>query len=198
MKVTIQAAQALFIALGFGTANKWNAERLSEKFTKMAKIIDKPDELNPDIITDATARKTFDAVAKALRKGEAVEIVEADEPETPAEKAPAAKPAAKPAKPAPTAKPAPAAKPVKQPAKPAPAKAEKAPATKPAGKDRWGSRLGTSAAKINAAIGKRPKTTEDIVAETGVLKATVQERLWKLRAIDKVIDKNEKGWFVKA
>lgn len=210
--ISLKEAAELFTQLGFNAVNvsKWNAERFNEKLKKMSKIIDDPDEIDPSVITDKKVRKLFDTIAASMKAGGSVEVVEVESSETEEKPAKAEKKApaaladddddapAKPAKAA--AKPAKEEKPAKQPAKPAakPAKSSK-PAAKsePAAVDKFGSREGSGGAKINAVLTKKPQTTDEIVKASGVLKATVQEHLWKLRSVKKVIDRNDDGWFIK-
>ena len=84
--ITLAAAQALFLAMGFKTADKWDAERAAEKFANLAKMMDDkgkfdPEELDPDDIKDKKQRAAFDEIHEALKAGKTVEVEseEADE-----------------------------------------------------------------------------------------------------------------------
>lgn len=220
MKINTTALRSMFIALGFASASKWDTERLNTKLQKLTTIIDDPDEVDPKTIKDPEARALFDKIAAATKKKDAI-VLEDEASEEPEEK-PSKKPSKK-SEPAPEADEdegeaeadeddaeEPEAKPAKKsdakPSKKSEPKSEEKPAKKPAPKadttekDKWGARMGSSRQLINSAVmtasKKNPKTTDAIVEETGVGKATVQEHLWKLRAVDKKIDRNESGWFL--
>jgi hypothetical protein len=205
MKITLANAVALFAALNFEDCDKWSAERFNVKFTKLGAMLADPEKAKkitkPEDIEDKKIRGLFKSITAELEEGGSVTIDEGDEEE--AEEKPSAKPA-KASKAAPAAEEeeeAPA-KPVK--GKPAPAAKPAAKASKPAaklstgeGKDKFGSRIGSGAAAINAALLKTPQTTDEIVKKSKCLKSTVQERLWKLSSVDKVVVKTADGWALK-
>ena len=66
---------------------------------------------------------------------------------------------------------------------------------KPKGVDRFGSRLGTNRAKINAAISKTPQTMRQLMNRSGVA-YSLTEHLGRLVS-RKLIKKSAKGYYLK-
>ena len=208
MKIQRSSAIALFIALGFKLADKWDLTRLNAKLSKVHENVG-DEEISA--IKDDGVRKVATQVIAALNAETAVEVVE----DSASEDAPAEKPAKKskvkaaPAEEVPAEEEAPAApaKKVKK-AKEAPA-AEEAPAeetpAKPAKekaskkseveRDRFGNRTGSQAANINAQLSKKWTDEATIATGAGVNVARVRGHLKWLKEAGKV-EAGDKGFRV--
>lgn len=195
MKLNRTNAVAMFVALNFKLAGKWDADKLNAKLSKLADNVAQSDL---DAIKDSGAEgseqvlKDINAVIAASKAGEAVELVDDTAEPTPA--APAAK-----AKKAPAAKKDPveeakkgSAEGKKDAGEPA---AKKAPATKKdaAERDRFGNRVGSQAATINAALAKKWQTDEEIAKATSLPVNRVRGHAKWLESQKKVEISKEKG-----
>ncbi len=80
MKVSLENALALFTALTFTTAHKWDAERFNKKFREIGVVFDDPDNYDPDSITDKKIRKLYDDVKAAYEADEEIVIDEESKP----------------------------------------------------------------------------------------------------------------------
>lgn len=193
MNITRTAAIAVFAALGFKTADKWNTARLNEK---VAKIADNVTDKEVEAIEDKDIKSTVMDIIDDLKAGKTVTVTE-DTPakEEPKAEAPAKteeKAPAKEEKPAKSEKPAKEEKPSKS-DKPAKADKKDKPASKkeePA-KDKVGNRIGSQAADINAAIGKGWTTEEEVCKATKLKPARVQNHFRYLEG-RKLIETDEK------
>lgn len=187
MNITRTAAIAVFAALGFKTADKWNTARLNEK---VAKIADNVTDKEVEAIEDKEIKSTVMDVIDDLKAGKTVTVTE-DEPaksEAKSEEKPAAKADEKPAKEEKPSKPAKEEK---------PAKSEKPKADKPKAKkeepakDKFGNRVGSQAADINAAIGTGWATEEEVCKATKLKPARVQNHFRYLES-KKLLETDEK------
>lgn len=183
--INLIAAIALFQAMGFKTADKWDAERATEKFAKLGSMLDAkgkfdPDELDPNDITDKKQRALFDELHEHLKDGITIVV---DAPEAPAKKkvteeeeeapAPKKKKITEEEDETPPAKKKPAADADDE--KPAKKKVAKGGAEK----DEHGFRVGTALNKLAEALGKKAQTQAELTKAAG-LKGTYYEALAKL------------------
>lgn len=192
MKITIDSARKLYKALGFQTSDKWTAERFNTKF----KIIDVAFEdatFNREAIIQKypDLESVLDAVQKAAAAKEEITVDE-EAPEADVD-APAEKTEKKSKnkssedseeasddepkeelvkkskknkeKTASAEKPAKKAAAKKTPAKPRESKVER---------DDFGSKVGSSNAKVNKALSVKPLTFVQIVEKTGLKKSEVR------------------------
>lgn len=185
MKITRTAAVAMFVALGFKVADKWDNARINKRLSQMADNVD--EDAIKTIESDAV-KADVKSVLKALKADETVEVEEeAKAPKAEKAEKPAAKedeaskgkkdagkvaedkvkesaggkkeePAAKDEKPAKAAK---ADKPAKAP------KAE-------AEVDKFGNRVGSQAANINAELAKKWTSVADVAKATKLSEARVR------------------------
>lgn len=180
MKITRTAAVALFVALGFKLADKWDNDRLSSKLSKVHENVG-DDDINA--IADEAVKKDAKAVVAALNAKEAVEITDDGKAEKPAKEGKSEKPAKadKKEKPAKEGKSeadsnAGEGKPEK------PAKSEKKdkgekPAKSDVKRDKFGNREGSQAAQINAQLAKKWTGEDDIAKGAGTNVARVRGHL---------------------
>lgn len=187
MKITKEAAVAVFTALGITTAEKWNATRLVAKLNKLNELVD-----DDTAIKDKKIMADVDGILAAIENGEAVEVgAEAAPAAAKGAKAAPAPAAAKPAKGAKGAKAEAPAKPAKgakaAPAAAKPAKAEKPAAAPAAPKGPPGVRESPTrafyAGQVVTSRGLAHGITEDMVAEVDELygKENPVESLFRLR-----------------
>ena len=178
MKTTRLALVTLFRELNFNSTSKWNKKRM------MARVRALPEQVDQDVGEDLSTegKELFDRIFDAVEKDEEIEvepnpkkgyIIPAEEPsqsisdplepEVPEEKpAPKKKKSVK--KPAKKVKKSPPKKSVKKSTK-KPTPKKKTTSTK---RDRWGSRIGTKAARINSCFGRKEKLPGDIGRELGL------------------------------
>ncbi len=192
MKISRTSAIAIFVALGFKTADKWDDDRFNKRLSQMADNVD-DDAIKG--IEDEGTRKELKGILKALENSETVEIeaeakkkpaAESDETETPKAKTKA------PAEDDETETPAPkkkdAGKVAEEKVKSSTKKTEdadepEAPKKKkvvakstkeePA-KDKYGNREGSQAANINAQLAKKWTPVADVAKATTLSEARVR------------------------
>lgn len=87
MKIKREVAVAMFVALGFKTADKWPGERLVQKLEKLQEVV-KPDVLEK--MDDAALKTTINKALEAAKNEDGF-IILGEDPK--AEEAPAEKPA---------------------------------------------------------------------------------------------------------
>ena len=186
MNITRTQAVALFTALSFKTAEKWNDARLN---AKLAIIHDGATDEEVAAIADKDTQVLAKKVIEARKNDEAV-TVQAEAKETKASKKDADDTKAE--KPAKTGK--------KEKAEKAPAEKAEKPAKKdkPAKKtsaetDKWGSRVGTSASKINGLIGKKWISIADLAKEAGCTESRVRPHIRTLTLKKHVEFEKDKG-----
>ncbi len=90
LKVGLTMARAVFVALGFAPAKKWDATRALDKVMKL-------NEMGEDDLTldDADLQATVTSILAALEKKQIIDIVDDTEDDAPAVPAKPAKPVAK-------------------------------------------------------------------------------------------------------
>lgn len=76
MKVTLEQAVALFTALTFHTAHKWDAERFNKRFREIGSVIEDPENYPPDDIKDKKTRDLYDRVKTAYEAEDEITIDE--------------------------------------------------------------------------------------------------------------------------
>lgn len=182
MTITRVSAIAIFVALGFKTADKWDTDRINKRLSQIADQVD--DDAVKGVEDDDT-RKSLQSVLKALGAGETVELEAEkkakteDEPEKPKAKKAKAEPAAEegdePEKPKSKAKAEPEGddEDDKPKAKAKAEKSEKKAKAEPA-KDKFGNREGSQAANINAALAKKWTTVAEVAKATKLSEARVR------------------------
>ncbi len=144
LKVSKEKAVALFVAMGYPTATKWNEAKLMERLAALPKVIE-----NLDVELKPKKKSLLKKILKTIKRGGEVVINksasdESDEKETPKAK--------KHDKGDGNNK----------------AKKHKKEKSEPAGKDGFGSREGTSRAKINKALSTKSKTIAELKKEAGI------------------------------
>lgn len=164
MKITRTAAVALFVALGFKLADKWDNDRLSSKLSKVHENVG-DDDINA--IADEAVKKDAKAVVTALNAKEAVEIIDDAKAEKPAKEGKGEKADADSNTGAKDEKPAKSEKKDKAP------KAAKSDVKR----DKFGNREGSQAAQINAQLAKKWTGEDDIAKGAGTNVARVRGHL---------------------
>lgn len=183
MKTTRSALVALFLELDFKTASKWNQKRMMSRVKGMPENVD--ENMAEDLTEDS--KKLFHQIFDAVDKGEEIEV----EPNPKKKSKPTEEPSQvipDPPKPkVPEKKSEPKKKSIKKSTKKGkktvPKKTKKKttpkkstkkstkkkpiPKKKPTSseRDRWGARIGTKAARINACFSKKEKLPGDIGRE---------------------------------
>jgi hypothetical protein len=74
MKIKIDDARKLFVALSFSAAENWTAERLNKKLAKMGDLFNDPQNFDPDSIEDKSSRKLYDKIKVAFNAGEKISV----------------------------------------------------------------------------------------------------------------------------
>ena len=192
MKISKINAIALFTALGFQTASKWDEARLLKKLTELPEQVDGETKLE-----DENVQKLLDGVIKAKGKVELVDEPaenspskkEEDEEAAPAKKSDKASKKPAPAKEEDEEAPAP-----KQDAKKsAPAKGAEAPAKKAAPEvDKFGCRVNSQAGAIDAVLSKKWQTLEEIAKDTKLGVPRVKAHV-RFLANKKLVEFTDKG-----
>lgn len=88
MKISLDNARKLLIALGFANASDWPAKRLASKIAKLSEVADEDDE---KLASDKDLTKLINTILGKLKEGVAITVTD---PNAPADE-PAAKGAAK-------------------------------------------------------------------------------------------------------
>lgn len=205
MNISKEQSCELLGALGFQNVGSYSDKKIVEKLSSLHTTKGGPAAI--DKLADENLKNFGTEVLEARKKNVTLVLVDDtvydlgdDEDEDPQEENTVTTKAApssngKPAKP--VAKPAPVAaktspRPAVKPTAPAPKKAEaktpvevpKKPKAEPAGTDPFGSRLGTRAARINAAVGKEFKSSAQIKEDAKYDKDPNPHLRWMI----------EKGW----
>lgn len=190
MQVAREDVNELFTEMGFEVVDKMSENRLRSRI-KLLPELDDPEEPLAAKIKSPEGRMLLEELKAAVANEEEIEFTAAEKaagngkhPEPKAEKPAKAAKAPKAEKPARAAK---AEKPAKAP------KAAKAPKEKKekAATDKFGNRVGSRLAKINAVLSRKAKTMGELVAEAEVDR-TAYNHLNKLVKAGKV-EKTEDG-----
>lgn len=191
MNITRTQAIAVFAAIGFKTAEKWNTARLNEKVSKIA---DNVTDKEVEAVQDKDIKSLLMDIIDDLKAGKTVTVTEDDGKTAAPAEAPKAE-EKKEDKPAKEEKPAKEDKPAKS--EKASSKKDDKPAKSSGGKknepakDKYGNRIGSQAADINAAIGKGWTTEEEVCKATKLKPARVQNHFRYLEG-RKLIETDEK------
>lgn len=207
MELNKKYAMALFVGLGFKTADGWSPKKMEVKLNRLPRLVDEDAE-----VEDKKLNKIFQQVKEAVEKKEAITIAKSDEEkeedakeekaakvETEAaekEEKKSKKSSKKDEEEAEEEKPAKKSSKKDEEEKPA-KKEKKAPKEKDGDKwDALGCRIGSQSAKINEALGKKPKTIEELAKETGLKVGRVQNHVRAHVAKGSII-KSDKGYALK-
>lgn len=180
MKINRTAVIAIFVAIGFKTADKWDMARINKRVAQL------PDQVDSEIVAgfaDEEVKKNTKAILKAFAAEETVEVIDDSAPSKPSAKPDAEEGKSEPEKKKDagkiaeekvkaSAKPAAASDEDEEPkpaAKKQPGKAKEEPA-----KDKFGNREGSQAANINAQLAKKWTPIADIAKKTGLNEARVR------------------------
>ena len=188
--VSKNRAIKIFEALGFRTAGKWDAIRLQKKLANLSVLADGAD-------LDRKNRKVVNEILRVQKKGKKVAVIDVENAAADKRLEREVKAAQKSAAAKTKEKKARRAKKEKSAAK---KKSKKKAAAKKTAKrvaekvdlDKFGSRKGSAASKINAALSKKPKKMSQLVKEARV-SGTYYEHLNKLIE-DRVVKKSDKGY----
>jgi hypothetical protein len=195
IEVKKSVAVALLAKLGFPGADKWDTARIATRLKKLPSAVEGDEDVGKEL------KSVFADIMKAADGGEITVVEDAAKPAkaaAPSKKAPAKAAAAEDDESdededseddesdededeAPKAKKSKGKKPAKESDEDEDEEDEK-PAKKAAkkdaaGKDKFGCRLGSQAASINAVIGKKPKTAEEIATESETAAARVRAHM---------------------
>lgn len=187
MNITRTQAIALFTALKFKTAEKWNDARLN---AKLAIIHDGATNEEVAAIDDKDTQSLAKKVIAARKADEAVSIQSEEEKPAKTSKVTKTEKVEEDEKSAKKAKGEKAPKPEKE----VKAKAEKKAKVKTSAEtDKWGSRVGTSASKINGLIGKKWISIADLAKEAGCTESRVRPHIRTLTLKKHVETEKDKG-----
>lgn len=226
MKITRTQANEVLAAMGWNTANKWTDSKVLARLEKVAALSETDSTVgDPEVNKIIRAMAEAHENGEAIEIGEAEAPAKKSKgKKAPAKKAPAKKKSKRKAPPVEEeeededepdlddeeedeedeedeeeAPPPPPRKKGKG-KKTAPAKKEKStePKAKKAAaeKDKWGNRVGSQAAVINAVVSRKSKSVDEMVEETGLGKARVQGHMNYLLKRD-LIEKTSKGYRAK-
>ena len=193
--ITKTRAIKIFEALGFKTASQWDAGRLQKKIVKLPELVE-------GAALDDKTQKRINVVLKALGQGREVTVVDVDDATADKKRGKDVDDAAKRETERKVEKKDKDKKKVKKEEKKtvkkekAKKQAKKAVAAgkEKKGLDKFGSRKDSNGAKINAALGKKPKKMKQLMDDTG-LESSFYNHLNKLVEAGHA-KKSEKGYSI--
>ena len=196
--ITKTRAIKIFEALGFKTACNWDAARLQKKIENLPNLVE-------GAKLDDKTQKRINVVLKALKDGRKVAVVDVEDAVADKKRGKAVEDAAQRESERKAEKKAKGKTKVKEDDKPV-AKAKTKKKTKKKAKkavvstkekkdvDKFGSRKGSDAAKVNAALGKKPKKMKQLMADAG-LESSFYNHLNKLVEAGHVV-KSDEGYAI--
>ena len=190
MIITRKQAVSLFKALGYNTADKWDSARMQVKINNLPELVTKGQQ-----VEDKKQQTLLDTIMKKRRHNKVVTIEESGEPEATKVKSKEKEEAPKKTDDEQTDKKKETKKekePEKQPKK---KEAKKEAKKDTIGTDKFGNRLGSDAAKLNACLAKKPKTMSELTKEAK-LTTSFYNHLNKLIEAKHIV-KVEKGYAIK-